>query len=51
MTGTTVSKMQQLAEARRINSKAAFDILLTAFERKYNGLAARRAEQLKRRAG
>jgi hypothetical protein len=51
MTGTPVAKMRQLAEARRINSKAAFDILLTAFERKYNGLAAKRAEQLKRRAG
>jgi hypothetical protein len=51
MTGTPVSKMRQLAEARRINSKAAFDILLTAFERKYKGLAAKRAEQLKRRAG
>lgn len=51
MTGTRVAKVRQLAEARRINSKAAFDILLTAFERKYNGLAAKRAEQLKRRAG
>lgn len=51
MTGTPVSKMRQLAEARRINSKAAFDILLTAFERKYKGLAAKRAEQLRRRAG
>jgi hypothetical protein len=51
MTGTPASKMRQLAEARRVNSKAVFDILLTAFERKYNGLAAKRAEQLKRRAG
>jgi len=51
MTGTPVSKSRQLAGTRRINSKAVFDILLTAFERKYNGLAAKRAEQLKRRAG
>lgn len=51
MTGTPVAKMRQLAETRRINPKAAFDLLLTAFERKYNGLAAKRAEQLKRRAG
>src|ERR1043166_4302976 len=51
MTGTPVAKVRQLAEARGINSKAVFDILLDAFERKYNGLAAKRAEQLKRRAG
>jgi len=49
MTGTPVSKVRQLAEAHRINSKGTFDVLLTAFERKYNGLAAKRAEQLKRR--
>lgn len=50
-TGYSASKVRDLAEAGRIKSKGAFNILLVAFERKYNGLAAKRAEQLKRRAG
>jgi|ERR1041384_3816474 hypothetical protein len=50
-TGYSASKVRTLADAGRIKSKGAFDILLVAFERKYNGLAAKRAEQLKRRAG
>jgi phage tail tape-measure protein len=50
-TGYSASKIRGLAEAGRIKSRGAFDLLLDAFERKYSGLAIKRAEQLNRRAG
>ena len=51
MTGLSTSKVRDHAEAGRMKSQGAFKVLLEAFERKYGGLASKRAEQLKRRAG
>jgi len=49
MTGLSPAKTRALAEAGRVNPKGTFQVLLDAFERKYQGLAAKRAEQLKKK--